>query len=141
MDGLCETVLTVLNEMGTYPAMIKMETERYLPFLATTRILMLAAQAGVGRETAHEAIRKHAVSEALRLRNTGATDNRLAELIAGDPAFRSAGISRDDLCAVLSDVNQFIGRAREQLDSVCSQANALIQRHAEQAAYEPLGIL
>ena len=141
MDGLCETVLTVLNEMGTYPAMIEMEIERYLPFLATTEMLMLATQAGVGRETAHEAIKKHAVSEALRLRDTGSADNRLAELLADNPAFRTAGIGRDDLRGVISDVTHFVGRAKEQVDAVCSSAAALIEAHATQAAYEPHGIL
>ncbi|MCK4520964.1 MAG: adenylosuccinate lyase, partial [Nanoarchaeota archaeon] len=39
-DGLCETTLTVLNNMGAYPAVIDKETDKYLPFLATTEILM-----------------------------------------------------------------------------------------------------
>lgn len=141
MDGLCETVLTVLNEMGPYPAMIAMETEKYLPFLATTEMLMLATKAGVGRETAHEVIKKHAVSEALRLRNTGATENRLAELLAEEPVFRDAGIGLDDLRAVFSDVTHFVGRAREQVDAVCAKAGTLFQQYETQAAYEPEGIL
>ena len=54
LDGMFETFLTVLAEFGAFPAMIDRELERYLPFLATTRILMAAVRAGVGRETAHE---------------------------------------------------------------------------------------
>lgn len=141
MDGLCETVLTVLNEMGVYPAMIDMEVERYLPFLATTEMLMLATKAGVGRETAHEAIKKHAVSEALRLRNTRSGDNLLTELLAADPAFREAGISSDDLRGVLADVPHFVGRAKQQTDAICAKADVLIRKHANEAAYEPQGIL
>lgn len=52
IDGMFETFLTVLEEFGAFPAMISRELERYLPFLATTRILMAAVRAGVGRETA-----------------------------------------------------------------------------------------
>ena len=56
LDGMFETFLTVLAEFGAFPAMIDRELERYLPFLATTRILMAAVRAGVDRETAHEVI-------------------------------------------------------------------------------------
>ena len=54
IDGLFETFLTVLDEFGAFPAVIEAELRRYLPFLATTKILMAAVRAGVGRETAHE---------------------------------------------------------------------------------------
>ena len=56
-----ETILTVLKEFGTFPALIDAELERQLPFLATTKILMAAVKAGVGREVAHEVIKEHAV--------------------------------------------------------------------------------
>src|SRR3954470_3196869 len=36
LDGLYETFLTVLDELGAYPAVIARELDRYLPFLATT---------------------------------------------------------------------------------------------------------
>ncbi len=46
IDGMLETMLTVLKEFGAFPAMLDRELERYLPFLATTRILMAAVRAG-----------------------------------------------------------------------------------------------
>ena len=64
-DGLFETFLTVLDDFGAYPAVVARELERYLPFLATTKVLMAAVRAGVGREQAHEAIKEHAVAVAL----------------------------------------------------------------------------
>lgn len=140
-DGLCETVLTVLNGMGAYPAVIDRETDKYLPFLATTQILMQAVKAGVGRETAHEVIKRHAVAEALRLRQGGAADNQLLARIAEDPAFKDAGIERDDLDAILSDKVRFIGRAREQIGAVCARAETLVAKYAADAAYEPGDIL
>ena len=39
IDGLIETFLTVLAEFGAYPAVIDKELMRYLPFLATTKVL------------------------------------------------------------------------------------------------------
>ena len=141
MDGLCETVLTVLNEMGAYPAMIAKEVERYLPFLATTEMLLLATKAGVGRETAHETIRRHAVAEALRLRDAGSGRNRLTELLAEDPVFKGVGIGPEALNGTIADATRFVGRAKQQTDAIVSAVNALIRQHAEAAAYEPQGIL
>ena len=60
-DGLFQTFLTVLDEFGAFPAVIQRELDRYLPFLATTKVLMAAVRNGVGREAAHEAIKEAAV--------------------------------------------------------------------------------
>ena len=43
-DGLFETFLTVLDEFGAYPAVIERELDRYLPFLATTKVLVAAVR-------------------------------------------------------------------------------------------------
>ena len=45
-DGLFQTLLTVLDEFGAYPAVIARELDRYLPFLATTKILVAATRRG-----------------------------------------------------------------------------------------------
>ena len=50
-DGLFQTFLAVLDDFGAYPAVVARELERYLPFLTTTKVLMGAVRAGVGRET------------------------------------------------------------------------------------------
>ena len=84
LDGLFETVLTVLDEFGAYPAVIARELDRYLPFLATTTVLMAAVRAGVGRETAHEVIKEHAVGVALAMREKGQADNDLLARLAAD---------------------------------------------------------
>ena len=83
LDGLYETALTVLDEFGAYPAVIARELDRYLPFLATTAVLMAAVRAGVGRETAHEVIKEHAVGVALAMREKGQADNDLRRPAAG----------------------------------------------------------
>ena len=84
IDGLLETFLTVLDEFGAYPAVIARELDRYLPFLATTAVLMAAVRAGVGRETAHEVIKEHAVAVALAMREKGQADNDLLARLAAD---------------------------------------------------------
>jgi adenylosuccinate lyase len=139
-DGLCETTLTVLCNMGSYPVVIQKEVERYLPFLASTEILMTAVQAGVGRETAHEVIKRHAVAEAMAMRQQGASP-RLSQRLATDEVFKAAGITEARLNAILKDTRHFVGNAEEQIRQVQSRAESLLQRHAGAARYEPGEIL
>ena len=68
----------------SYPAVIQRELDRYLPFLATTKVLMASVRKGVGRETAHEVIKEHAVAVALEMREQGVDRNDLLERLAGD---------------------------------------------------------
>jgi len=139
-DGLCETALTVLCNMGAYPVVIQREVERYLPFLASTEILMTAVQAGVGRETAHEVIKRHAVAEAMAMRQEGATP-RLSRRLADDAVFKEAGITEARLNEILRETRHFVGNAGEQIQQVRARAEDLIQRHGEAARYEPGEIL
>ncbi len=74
LDGLLETILTVLQEFGVFKGAIKAEFEKYLPFLATTKILMAAIKKGVGREVAYDAIKKHAIAAALNMREGNPQD-------------------------------------------------------------------
>jgi len=140
-DGLCETTLTILNEMGAYPAVLDWELERYLPFLATTEILMMAVRAGVGRETAHELIKKHSVAEALRMREAGGGGCRLAELLSGESIFEQANITQDSIESVLADKDHFVGNAAAQIDAVCAKVHNALARYGDAANYEPGSIL
>jgi len=140
-DGLVETTLTVLNQLGAYPAVIGKEVDRYLPFLATTEILSLALKHGVGREKAHAAIKRHAVGEALRMRKTGSQENRLMELLAGEPAFKEAGVTETALAEVLRDKAHFLGNAEKQIDVVKAKAKPVLNKYCQEAAYEPGDIL
>ena len=87
-DGVFQTLLTVLDELGAYPAVIERELDRYLPFLTTTKVLIAAVKAGVGREVAHEAIKEHAVAVALELREKAAEGNDLLDRLAADSRLR-----------------------------------------------------
>jgi len=140
-DGLIETTLTVLNQMGAYPAVISREVDKYLPFLATTEILVTATKHGLGREKAHGVIKKHAVAEALNMRRTGTSDNRLVRLLAGDPAFRDAGVTEEELTRALRGTSSFLGNASRQIDAVKDKAAPILDKFAAEASYEPREIL
>ncbi len=136
LDGLLETTMTVLDEFGAYPAVIARELDRYLPFLATTKVLMAAVRAGVGRETAHEVIKEHAVAVALELREKGTDGNDLLARLAADSRL---GLSVADLDAVLADPLSFTGAARAQVSRVVAAVDARMTPEA--AAYQPEPIL
>jgi adenylosuccinate lyase len=135
MDGLLETMLTVLNEFGAFPAVISAELERYLPFLATTKILMASVKAGVGREVAHEAIKEHAVAAALGMREGKA--NNFLDAIAGDGRIP---FQRAELDALIGDPLEFTGDARHQVARVVSRIDAITSAHPAAAQYKPQSI-
>ena len=137
IDGQIETFLTVLDEFGAYPAVIQRELDRYLPFLATTRILIAAVRAGVGRETAHEVIKEHAVAVALAMREKGLEPN-LLERLAADPRLP---LDRAALDAALADRAAFTGAAGDQVDAVVSAVSELVDEYPEAAKYTPGAIL
>ena len=140
-DGLLETTLTVLNQMGAYPAVISKELDRYLPFLATTEILSIAVQHGMGREQAHGLIKKHAISEALRMREEGSDVNRLMDKLCEELEFKKAGITKETLKGVLIDKSYFLGNADAQIDAVLKKAEPLLSKYNNEATYEPEEIL
>lgn len=137
IDGLFETFLTVLAEFGAYPAVIENELNRYLPFLATTRVLMAAVRNGVGREVAHEAIKEHAVAVALAMREEGKEPDLLDRLAADD----RLGLTRDQLDAALADRAAFTGAAEAQVAQVVADVEALAAAYPDAANYSPAPIL
>jgi adenylosuccinate lyase len=136
-DGLLETFLTVLDEFGAFPAVIAAELDRYLPFLGTTKVLMGAVRAGVGRETAHEAIKEHAVASALAMR-AGVRENQLVQRLAEDPRIP---LDRAELDALLADRLSFTGAAAGQVAEVVRRVEAVAARYPEAAKYTPGDIL
>jgi adenylosuccinate lyase len=136
-DGLFETFLAVLDGFRAYPGVIERELTRYLPFLATTKVLMAAVRAGVGRERAHEVIQEHAMAVAQALRE-GAAENDLAERLAADDRLR---LDRDAIDAVLADRSGFVGTSLHQVDAFCRQVEAIVADHAAAAHYRPEPII
>lgn len=138
IDGQLETLLTVLADFGAYPAVIDAELRRYLPFLATTKILVAAIKAGVGRETAHEVIKEHAVAAALAIREGGSDDDGLIGRLAGDERIP---LDAATLTAAVGDPAGFIGNAPAQVARVVAKIEAITNQHPEAAAYRPGSIL
>lgn len=135
IDGLLETMLTVLAEFGIFPAVIEAELVRYLPFLASTKILMASVKAGVGRELAHEIIKEHATEAALALRE--GKPNMLLRALAEDPRIP---LDEASLAALISNPIEFTGDAREQVARVVMRIAKVTSAHPDAANYKPGGI-
>ena len=72
---------------------------------------MAAVRRGVGRETAHEVIKEHAVAVALAMREKGLAENDLFDRLAADGRL---GLSRDEIDALVADRNSFVGAAQRR---------------------------
>ena len=133
-DGLFQTFLSVLDDFGAFPAVVQRELDRYLPFLATTKILLAAVRHGVGRETAHEVIKEHAVAVALGMRDKGAEHNDLLDRLAADERL---GLGRSELDGLVNDPLTFTGAAAAQTAEVVRRVEEVAARYPEAAAYTP----
>ena len=138
MDGLLETFLTVLDEFGAFPAVAERELRRYLPFLATTKVLIAAVRNGVGRETAHEVIKEHAVAVALEMREKGIDRNDLVDRLASDSRL---GLTESQLESLMADPLEFTGAARSQVTEIVAEIEALVAQYPDDAIYTPEPIL
>ncbi|MCU1655686.1 MAG: sle [Pseudonocardiales bacterium] len=138
LDGLLETTLTVLDEFGAFPAVIERELDRYLPFLATTKILMAAVRHGIGREVAHEAIKENAVAVALEMREKGIDRNDLFERLAADSRL---GLTATELDALLAEPLSFTGAARAQVAAVVASVELALASDPSAAHYQAEPIL
>jgi adenylosuccinate lyase len=138
MDGLLETLMTVLDQMEVFDAVVATELQRYLPFLLTTTVMMEAVKAGAGREGAHEAIKLHAVAAIRDLRTGQIVQNDLFARLAADERL---GLSADALEKILAHGRANSGDAAAQVDHFGQVISELAAAHPDAAAYQPGSIL
>ena len=106
LDGLLHTFMTILNEFGIFEEEMHSELKEQLPFLATTKILMECVKAGMGREVAHELIKKHA---------TTTTPSNFFTALVSEKNFP---LSLDKLNKLIQSPAEFAGLAIEQSKAV-----------------------
>jgi adenylosuccinate lyase len=130
IDGIIETTLTVLREFTVFPEMIKKELARELPFLATTKILMAAVKAGMGRERAHHLLQELTTKAALDIRAGHEVD--LIALIAQSPEIP---LDRENLEQLLAHPSEFTGHAAAQIEAVVAKVSEIIAAYPKAAEY------
>jgi adenylosuccinate lyase len=131
-DGLFETFLTVLAGFAAFPAAIDAELAREMPFLATTKILVALTAAGMGREEAHDLLRRHSVAAVEDVRGGGA--NTLLARLAADEA---VSLRPAELQALVGEPVSFTGAAGRQVDSFTARVAAVVACHPDAASHRP----
>jgi len=104
----------------------------------TTTIMMEAVKAGVGRETAHKAIKEHAVATVADLRTRKIDRNNLVERLAEDSRL---GLTREALDAILARGDRESGAAKTQIATFAAAVKELETASPAAAAYGPGTIL
>jgi len=135
-DAIFDTLLTILKEMVVFPAVAKAERERYLPFLATSRVLMAALEKGAGREAAHAAIREQAMAVAREVRDGHAAAASLVDRLAADARI---GLGREEILRLVESAD--CGAAAVQTDAFVREAERIAAQVEGAATYEPPPIL
>lgn len=138
IDGLLETFLTILDQMEANPAVIERENRHYLPFLLSTTILMTAVKRGIGRETAHEVIKEHAVAAARAYRAGGSERNDLVARLAADARL---GMTEAELLACLEEGKANAGAASAQVDHFIAEVETHTGTVEGAKTYQPGSIL
>jgi adenylosuccinate lyase len=137
LDGVLATTLSVLDGFGVFPEVVKAELDKYLPFLATTKVLVAAVQQGMGREEAHEVIKTHAVASALALR-AGAGSSDLLERLANDDALP---LDRPALDLALGEPLGLAGLAGEQVAAVVAAIDLALEKSPASRTYRAVEVI
>ena len=138
IDGLFDTLLTVLSQMEVFPNVIGNEAKRYLPFLLSTTFMMEAVKAGAGREDAHAAIKEHAVATVKDLRKGKIRENDLAGRLAKD---NRVGLKVRAIQSLIKEGEKKIGAAEAQVDQFVKRARSWGERYPDSKDYRPPVIL
>ena len=120
LDGLLHTFMTILHEFGAFEEEIRAELDEQLPLLATTKLLMECVKAGMGREVAHQIIKKH---------STNSAPGKLFTAIASEKEFP---LSLEQMNKLIQNPSDFAGLSIEQTnkvkDMIKSQINGKISK-------------
>jgi len=126
IDGLLHTFMTVLIEFGIYEENINNELAEQLPFLATSQILTELVKKGMGREIAHELIKKHA---------TTTTASNFFNALASE---RDFPLSINELNNLIKDPASFAGSALAQSQEVADEIRKITKGHVSKVELQSL---
>ena len=140
MDGLLETLLTVLDADGSFRSRGRSsELQRYLPFLAHHHGASWKRSRRAPAAKARTRRSRSMPSPAIRDLRTGKiVQNDLLPRLAADPRL---GLSPAELQSVLDQGRANSGDAAAQVDHFARQVDALAEARPEAASYTPGAIL
>jgi adenylosuccinate lyase len=94
---------------------------------------MEAVKSGVGRETAHLAIKENALAAAKAIRS-GEGESDLVKLLAADARL---GLPEKQLRGILADGKRFVGAAPKQVDAFVKTVAVVVKKTPGAESYEP----
>jgi adenylosuccinate lyase len=100
--------------------------------------MMEAVKAGVGRETAHHAIKEHAVATVKDLREGNISENDLINRLCDDDRL---SLTRSQLDDILAAGRNNVGAAIQQVAQFVAKVATYEERFPQAVGYTPGGIL
>lgn len=123
-DAILKLFINITSDMVVYPKQIEKHLLDELPFMSTEKILMEAVEKGESRNKMHEIVKEHSVAAGKAVKMEGKA-NDLLERLAGD---NRIPFSLQELLAMVSDFNQFTGRAEKQTEEfIAEEVNPVLE--------------
>ena len=119
-DAILKLYVNITSDMVVYPKQIERYLRAELPFMATEKILMACVERGQSRQEMHEVIREHSVAAGLAVKEQGVENDLLIRLANDD----RVPFDQDELEGLISNYQEFTGRAEEQTDEFLDEVVA-----------------
>jgi adenylosuccinate lyase len=125
-DAILETAIYLLDQLEFNEKVIREEINRTIPDLCSSSILMFAVKQGVGRESAHKAIKEHAA-----ISKSGAD---FFELVINDSTL---ALRKADIDKLKGDLEPLAGDASVQAREVASSIKYRLSKNVDLANFRP----
>jgi adenylosuccinate lyase len=119
IDGVLRLALNLAGGLIVNPEVVRRETARTLPYMATENVIMAAVAAGGDRQVVHECVRRHSHAVTARLKEGGVND--LLQRLRDDPLLANVDFE------ATPDASAFVGRAPEQVDEFLAEQIAPVR--------------
>lgn len=130
-DAILDNSIRILKGLTIFDEQIKIELDANLPFLLSSKLLVLAVENGVNREIAHKAIKELATTARRNLLEGG--NNNFIELISKSELLK---ITNEQI-GRLTDIQALTTSAVLQTDSFLQEVNYYLDKNTASAWYEP----
>jgi adenylosuccinate lyase len=132
IDAILDTAINIVINLQSNEDAISAELKANLPFMLSSKVLMLCVKAGIGREEAHKIIKEHAVTASTNLRRNG--ENNFIELVSSDSRL---GLEKESLVKLLNTPLELTGDAKGQVERILAEISKLIAFSDEVTSYLP----
>jgi adenylosuccinate lyase len=132
IDAILDTAIKIIIDLKINEDAISTELEKNLPFMLSSKVLMLCVKAGIGREEAHKMIKEHALSASTNLRRNG--ENNFIELVSSDSRL---GLDKESIVKLLDTPLALTGDTKGQVKRILAEISRLIGGSDEATSYLP----